>query len=246
MYFLGCSGWYYGDWEGLFYPEGMPKSKWLEFYATKFNTVEVNATFYRFPFPNMVKGWYDRTPKDFIFTLKGNRQITHVKKLNDVKDLVNSFYRTADLLKEKLGCILWQLPPSLKLNLERLEGFCSDLDKDYRNVIEFRHSSWYCDEVYKLLKRNKLGFCVVSAPKLPEEAKVTSGFAYIRFHGKEGWYNYNYSHEELKRWADKIKLLKAKDIYCYFNNDYNAYAVSNCEVLKRLSATPSPHCKASY
>jgi len=234
MKYLGCSGWYYGHWEGLFYPEGLAKNKWLEFYAKKFNTVEVNATFYRFPFPNMVKGWYNKTSKDFKFTLKGNRLITHVKKLKDVKKLVNSFYKTADILKEKLACILWQFPPSLKLDLKRLDKFCKDLNTKYNNVIEFRHKTWYCKDVYKLLKKNRIGYCIVSAPNLPEDIKVTTKFAYIRFHGKKSWYGSRYSKKEMQEWAEIIKKLKVKDVYAYFNNDYNAYAVKNCLELKKL------------
>lgn len=234
MKWLGCSGWYYGHWERLFYPEGLARNKWLEFYAKKFNTVEVNATFYHFPYPNMVKAWYDRTPKGFKFTLKANRMITHVKKLKDVKKLVDSFYRISDLLKEKLGCILWQFPPSLKLNLERLENFCNDLNTKYNNVIEFRHKSWYCEDVYKLLKKKKIGYCIVSAPRLPEDIQVTSKVAYMRFHGKSRWYAHNYSKKELQEWVKRIKKLKARNVYVYFNNDYNAYAVKNCLELKRL------------
>jgi uncharacterized protein YecE (DUF72 family) len=232
--YFGCSGYYYGGWKGIFYPDDLKENKWLEYYSRKFNSVEINSSFYRFPFPNVVKGWYNKTPDNFKFALKGNRNITHVRKLKNVRRLIKSFYRLSDLLKEKLGCVLWQLPPNLKMDLKRLDSFCKELDLGYNNVIEFRHESWYCKEVYRLLKDNKIGFYIVSAPKLPESVKVTSSVAYIRFHGKKGWYRYNYSRDELKKWAERIKKIRAKELYCFFNNDYNANAVKNCLVLKRL------------
>ncbi|RLE47860.1 DUF72 domain-containing protein [Candidatus Woesearchaeota archaeon] len=233
MRYIGCSGWYYDDWKERFYPEKLPKKDWLGFYARRFNTVEVNATFYRFPTEKLMKGWHEKElPKGFKFTLKGNKTITHIKKLKEARELVDKFYKLSNILKERLGAILWQFPPSLKIDLERLERFCKDLDPGFENVIEFRHKTWFVPEAYKILKKNKISYCIVSAPKLPETAIVTSKIAYVRFHGKNSWYDYEYSKKEMKSWAKVISKLKAKKTYIYFNNDYNAYAVKNALQLK--------------
>lgn len=233
-YYLGCSGWSYNHWIDIFYPSNLERREWLIFYSKHFNSVEVNATFYRFPFTNVVKGWYNKTPRDFNLTLKANRQITHVKKLKNVDSLLESFYKYADLLKEKLGCILFQVHPFLKKNVKLLEDFVNKLDKTKKNVIEFRNTSWYDKEVYKILEKNNIGFCIVSAPKLPEEVISTTDFGYVRFHGKDSWYNYNYSKREMSDWAEKIKKLDVEDVFVYFNNDFNAYAVENCQQLYSL------------
>lgn len=235
-YLLGTSGWYYDQWIGRFYPEGIEKREWLKFYSKCFNTVEINSTFYRFPFENMLKGWYNKSPDNFVFTLKANRLITHVKKLKDIDSLLVSFYELADLLKEKSGPILFQFPPSLKKNTGLLSDFLKKLEKNRENVIEFRHVSWYCEEVYNILRKHKVAYCIVSAPKFPCDLQVTSNIAYIRWHGISSWYSYEYSKEDLEWWARQIKTLgkKCKRLYGYFNNDYNAYAVKNCLELKRL------------
>lgn len=232
IYYLGTSGWSYPEWKVRFYPEGVSQRKWLSFYAEHFNTVEINMTFYRFPKPETLKGWLDKTPPDFFFTLKANRQITHYKKLKDIKSEVRYFYMLADSLQDRLGCILFQLPPSLTLDLDLLKDFLSNLSPKYKNVIEFRHESWYTEEVYALLRSHKAIFCVVSSPKLPESIIETAETSYFRFHGRIGWYKYDYSDDELKNWAESIKKTKAKECYIYFNNDYQAFAVANCKKLK--------------
>jgi len=191
-------------------------------------------TFYRFPKPETLKGWLDKTPPGFYFTLKANRQITHLKKIKGVKSQVRYFYILADSLRDRLGCILFQLPPSLTLDLDLLKDFLSTLSPQYKNVIEFRHESWYREEVYELLQTHNVTICVVSAPELPEQIVETSETSYFRFHGRIGWYKYNYSDEELKDWAEAIKKTRAKECYIYFNNDYHAYAVSNCKKLSEL------------
>lgn len=234
IYHLGTSGWSYSDWKGRFYPEGVSQKKWLPFYAQHFSTVEINMTFYRYPKVETLKGWLDKVPEDFKFTLKANRQITHYKKIKGVKSDVRYFYILADSLKEKLGCILFQLPPSLTIDLGLLEEFLSTLSQKYKNVIEFRHESWYAQEVYELLRSYKVTFCIVSSKKVPNTIVETAETSYFRFHGLTGGYRYNYSDEELKEWAEAIKKTKAKECYVYFNNDYHAYAVSNCKKLSEL------------
>jgi len=234
VYYLGTSGWSYAGWRERFYPEGLPQREWLPFYSQHFNTVEINMTFYRYPKPQTLKGWLNKVPEEFKFTLKANRQITHLKRIKNVKGEIRYFYILADSLRPKLGCILFQLPPSLTLDLDLLEEFLQTLSPRYKNVIEFRHESWYTDEVYYLLKSFNVIFCTVSSTKVPKTAVKTAESCYFRFHGLTGGYRHSYSEEELTNWAELIKSTQAEECYVYFNNDYKAYAVQNCQMLKRL------------
>lgn len=231
--YLGTSGWFYGHWQGKFYPKDLPQSKWFKYYCEHFKTVELNSTFYHFPTEKTALGWYKKSPKDFVYTLKVNRFITHIKKFKNSQKLIKDFYKIGDALKEKMGCFLFQLPPSLKYNKEKLKEIVDSLNKEKLNALEFRHASWFNQEVYDYLKKNKIICCVVSAPELPEEFVKTAKDVYVRFHGKESWYGSNYSKEELKEYAGKIKRLKARNNWVYFNNDYRAYAVKNCLELKK-------------
>lgn len=231
-YFLGCSGWYYDHWVGRFYPEDLDKTKWLEYYAEHFNTVEVNSTFYRFPTKRMLRSWYRRTPEDFVFTLKANQLITHKKKFKGTQGLVDRFYQLAELLEDKLACILFQIPPFLSKDIVFLKAVIEQLDLEKDSVVEFRNQSWFCEEVYSLLRENRVGFCTISAPNLPQDLVATSHNAYVRFHGRNDWYRYLYSKGELQKWAEKIQRLEVKNVFCYFNNDYQANAVTNCQQLR--------------
>ncbi|MBL6449247.1 DUF72 domain-containing protein [Fulvivirga sp. 29W222] len=241
-YHIGCSGFYYSDWVGKFYPEDLNKKKWLEFYAGRFDTVEINNSFYRLPKETTVEGWYDRTPEKFLFTLKGSRYITHVKRLIGARESIAHFYHLADILKEKMGSILWQLPPNLKIDKERLINFCKALSTNYKNVIEFRHASWFHKEIYEILREYKIAYCIISAPgNLPEDIITTTNFAYLRFHGKTDWYNYHYSKKQLNYWKNRIERLKVKEVFIYFNNDHNTQAVENGLLLKKLLKKEEEH-----
>ncbi len=233
IYHLGCSGYFYKGWWGRFYPKELKMSQWFSYYATKFNTVEINATFYRIPKPSDIKRWYKQAPEGFLFSVKMPRTITHYKKFRDTEKETKDFYNLVkDNLREKLACMLIQLPPSYKASAENLDIILDQIDPEVKNVIEFRHKSWWNEETYKKMREKGVCFCSVSAPNLPEDLIVTTDFAYIRFHGKEGWYKYDYSDEELKEWALKIKQAECKEIFAYFNNDFNANAPRNCEKLK--------------
>lgn len=235
IHFFGCSGFHYDDWKDKFYPDDLPKKRWLEYYAEHFKTVEINNTFYHLPSDKTFRDWHERTPGNFRFTLKGSRYVTHVKKLNDPDEPVKNFYAKADLLKGKLGCILWQLPGKLKKNEGKIENFCKALDSGYHNAIEFRDKSWFTEEIYDILKHHKVAFCMVSAPgDLPESAVKTSGTVYLRFHGKRSWYDCDYTDEELRSWAKKLESLKSDRAYAYFNNDQHANAVKNCKRFTEL------------
>lgn len=236
--FIGCSGYYYNHWIGLFYPENMAKREWLSFYAEHFNTVEINNTFYRMPEEKAIKRWYEITPDDFVFSVKGFRFITHLKKLQIDQELLNSvdqFQRTVSLLKHKLGPILWQFPGTFKLNLAKLEKFCSCLSPEFHHVFEFRDAGWFITDVYDMLQKYHYGLCIVSSPgRVPAVIKVTSEIAYIRFHGSETWYDSNYSNDDLRLWKDKLIVLPAKKLFAYFNNDIHAYAIYNGEYFASL------------
>lgn len=234
IYRLGTSGWSYEGWKGRFYPEDIPQKSWLPYYAQHFNTVEINMTFYRFPKPETLKGWQEKVPQGFKFTLKANRQITHLKRIKGVKSEVRYFYILADSLGDKLGCILFQLPPSLTLDMDLLQEFLQTLTPYYRNVIEFRHESWYREEVYQLLKVNNAIFCMVSSTKVPKTVIETTKTCYFRFHGLTGGYRYSYPEQELEWWAKIIKETAAEECYVYFNNDYHAHAVHNCQTLGKI------------
>jgi uncharacterized protein YecE (DUF72 family) len=236
---IGCSGWSYDHWIEPFYPPDLNRKDWLKYYAEYFSTVEVNMTFYRFPFPNILKSWRAKTPPSFKFTFKANRLITHVKKFEDTEELVKRFMTLLQLVGDKRACILWQLPPSMHFTastVQLLDSFLSTLEPSgVHHIIEFRHTSWWNDETYTLLRNHNASFCIVSAPSLPKDFVITSDIAYIRFHGVTEWYRHNYSREELEEWATQIRGAKnCNEIYCYFNNDYEAYAPRNAMVLQSI------------
>ncbi len=234
-YILGCSGYFYKGWWGKFYPKDIKMSEWFSYYASIFNTVEINSTFYRMPKPSDVKRWYRNAPEGFIFSVKMPRTITHYKKFRDVKEEIRDFYSLMkDNLKEKLGCVLIQLPPSYKKSEDNLGYILDSLDYEIKNVVEFRHKSWWSEDVYEELKSKNVSFCSVSAPKLPEDLVITADFVYVRFHGKDKWYRYNYSEDELKEWAYKLKNANFKEAFVYFNNDIDANAPKNCIYLRNL------------
>lgn len=239
-YRLGCSGWSYGDWVGKFYPEDCEPGEFLGHYAKVFDTVEINATFYRLPFLNMVKGWRARTPEGFLFAPKLSRTITHYQKLQNVQASLDRFLERLRLLGPKLGPILVQLPPSLRCDLVRLEGFLSLLTGPERYAVEFRHASWLVPPTYELLERYGRALCLVDSPKLRTEPRTTAGFAYVRWHGRETWFNYEYTPAEIREWAKLLAALPVEEIFGYWNNDVNAFAPKNCQELLKVLGEQAP------
>jgi uncharacterized protein YecE (DUF72 family) len=233
---IGTSGWHYNDWAGPFYPADLPKSKWLQYYAEHFDTVEINNTFYRQPKPQTFTNWHKQAPKNFLYTVKANRYITHIKRLKEAEEPLERFLEGASLLKKNLGPILYQLPPSMHKDLDRLRNFLKVLPKRLIAVFEFRHKSWFSQDCYELLKEFNTGFCIHDMPGMEVPRLITSNVIYIRFHGPTGRYQGNYSKPALRDWAKWIKdnLKGKKAVYTYFNNDYNAYAVNNAKQLKDL------------
>lgn len=231
---IGCSGWFYWHWRGDFYPKNLATKEWFAHYATHFSTVELNAPFYSWPTLSTVKTWAKQsaTP-DFVYTVKVCELITHVKRFTGTKTLVQDFGFIGDLLGEQMGCFLFQLPPSYSYTARRLEIILEQLETQRRNVVEFRHRSWWNDRVYAAFKKKDVIFCSCSAPRLPDELVKTAEEVYIRFHGLKQWYRHDYTPAELAVWVGRIKLSKAKQVWAYFNNDRDCHAIRNAQELIR-------------
>jgi len=239
--YIGTSGYQYFHWRKVFYPGDLISYRWLEYYTKYFQTVELNVTFYRLPQEKTFKSWYRRVPEDFLFVVKGSRFITHIKRLKGVKKATKLFFQRVNLLKEKLGLILWQFPPSFKIenkNLERLQKFLEILSSfKTGQAFEFRHQSCFSKEVFQLLKKYRAALVIADSPRFPLVEKITSNFIYLRFHGGKILYGSKYSSSELKEWAKKIKKWQKRgfDIYAYFNNDAHGYAVENALELIKMT-----------
>ncbi|OHB62695.1 MAG: hypothetical protein A2Y76_04140 [Planctomycetes bacterium RBG_13_60_9] len=233
---IGTSGWHYKHWLGRFYPEKLPKDKWLAHYAQHFDTVEINNTFYHLPREQTMLNWHDRVPANFLFAVKANRYITHVKKLKDPAETLHRFFDLANLLEEHLGPVLYQLPPSLHKNLERLDEFIGALPKRELAVFEFRHSSWYEQDTFDLLNRWGVALCVHDMGDRAPPRIMTGRMVYVRFHGTSAHYAGNYPDSLLHDWANwmKSQMSTARVIYAYFNNDISGHAVNNARTLKQI------------
>lgn len=233
-YYIGTSGWHYNHWQGRFYPEDLSRAKWLEFYARNFTTVELNNSFYRLPSANAFAGWYELAPANFAFAVKVSRFITHIKRLKNTEEAVANFIDRARILDDKLGPLLYQLPPNMHRNDEVLESFLSTLPLGLRHVIEFRHQSWLEDGVLEILHKYNAGLCVFDMPGMSCPLAATADFAYIRFHGSSELYASYYSDEELADWARRLAELAPglEAVYIYFNNDAEAFAVKNAITLR--------------
>ena len=231
---IGTSGWNYDHWKGLFYPKDCPKSKWLEFYAKHYGTVEVNSTFYRLPKPQVFENWRKRTPDNFLWSVKSNRYITHIKRIKDVEEPLERFFSAAELLDEKLGPILFQLPPNLAFDEAVFKDFCRYLKGNHLYTLEIRHTSWVQEGVIDLLKDNNIALCISdTAGRYPYVEEDTATFIYIRLHGSKELYISEYSEVELQTIARKIRD-RSKDTYIYFDNDYAGYALKNAKRLKEI------------
>jgi uncharacterized protein YecE (DUF72 family) len=233
---VGCSGWVYKHWRGIFYPEGLPQKRWFERYAEEFDTVEINASFYRVPKPETFDGWHDKAPDGFRYAVKANRFITHMKKLKDCAEEVNEFEALTRRLKAFLGPILYQLPPSLHKDVPRLDALLKILPAGAEHVVEFRHKSWYDDEVLNTLDRHGVGFVAHDLKGLKSPRWATGRTAYVRFHGTSGRYHGRYSDEALIIWADWClqQSAEGRSVWCYFNNDIHGHAIEDAGTLKSM------------
>lgn len=232
---VGCSGWFYSHWRGIFYPPREPTTKlWFAYYANVFDTVELNAPFYRWPKESTVRRWKRDAPPGFIYSVKVNQEITHEKRMARTARLVREYYTIADTLGEKMGCFLFQFPPSYHYSAARLKRIITQLDPARRNVVEFRHRSWWRDSVYAACARHGIAFCAVSAPRLPEIVPPQSRLLYVRLSGRTRWYRHDYSREELVAWIERIRASGAEEVWVYFNNDRQGFAIKNALVFRRL------------
>ena len=228
---IGCSGWNYKHWrDGVVYPPRLPPRRWLEFYAALFDTVEINSTFYRLPRRDAVSNWVRESPPDFLFAVKASRYLTHVKRLGDMSAGVRLFYDRIDPLvaSPKMGPVLWQLPPTYRRHDERLEAALAALPPG-RHAFEFRHESWFVPETYELLRRHGAALVIGDSPRRPFQAhELTADWTFVRFHYGSRGRNGNYSERELEAWAQRIEWwCETVDVYAYFNNDWEGYAVKN-------------------
>lgn len=234
-FFIGCSGWFYWHWRGAFYPETVPTSEWFAYYSSNFKTVEINASFYSWPTNGTVNTWIKQAGENnFIYTVKVCELITHVKRFEATKILIKDFGVIADILGAYMGCFLFQLPPSIHYTPTRLKKIINQLDHNRRNVVEFRHASWWNEDVFAAFRETGTVFCSCSGPKLPDQLVTTADDIYIRFHGTKQWYRHDYSEEELNVWSSRIQESSAKRVWIYFNNDYGGHSTKNAQLLLSL------------
>ncbi len=233
---IGCSGWNYADWRERLYPRGLPQSRWLEHYATLFDTVEVNATFYRLPRREAVARWVEQTPPGFTFAVKASRYLTHLRRLTDLGGGIERFYERIEPLvrSPKLGSVLWQLPANFHRDDERLTNALEALPRG-RHCFEFRHESWFAPDVYDLLRAHDVALVIGDDPRRPFQThELTADWTYVRFHRGRRGRNGNYSQSELEEWRSRIAAWRSRvEVFAYFNNDWEGYAVQNGLWLKK-------------
>lgn len=235
---IGCSGWAYRDWRGVLYPDKLPQREWLRHYASEFETVEVNNTFYRLPSLETVNGWLEQTPEGFLFAVKASRYLTHIKRLRELgRYLENFLERIAPLRNSpKLGAILWQFPATFERDDERLRSALAEITKRTpgRHAFEFRHESWFAASTYELLREHGAALVIADAPERPFQThELTADWTYVRLHygarGRRG----NYSERELDTWARRIAAWRANtEVFVYMNNDWEGFAIRNARFLR--------------
>jgi uncharacterized protein YecE (DUF72 family) len=247
MILIGTSGWSYRHWSGgAFYPKGLASGRWLEYYARRFATVELNASFYRLPRAELVDRWRELAPPGFAFSAKGSRLITHARRLKECEKPLETFLERLGRLEEALSVVLWQLPPDMECddgNLARLDAFLRLLPPHVRHAIEFRHRSWLGAEAFSVLRDHGVAQVAVSSTRMPRDLTLTAGFAYIRMHGLSGGYAHDYTRRGLAPWADFLSGLEedGKDAYVYFNNDARAQAPADARELIDMLAERGTH-----
>jgi len=236
--FVGTSGWHYKHWKGTFYPEDIKAANQFHKYSEDFSTVEINNSFYRLPPKSVFAEWRKSSPPDFLYAVKASRFITHMKKLKVDPQEIQNFFTHARQLKEKLGPILFQLPPHWKVNIERLESFVKGLPKGHQYTIEFRNQTWYTEEVYDVLKKYNVAFCIYELDGHVSPIITTADLVYIRLHGPGAKYQGSYSDEVLGEWAARIQRWKraGKSVFVYFDNDQEGYAAFNAKTLLGMLA----------
>jgi uncharacterized protein YecE (DUF72 family) len=238
---IGCSGWNYAAWRGAFYPVGLPPAKWLEYYVQYFDTVELNNSFYRLPERETFASWERRVPADFVFAVKASRFLTHMKRLRDPAAPIERLLSRVEALGRRLGPILYQLPGSMTRDVERLRTFLAVLPRTLhgqglRHVIEFRHPSWYVEDILALLEHHEVAICLHDKQGSAIAESRVGPFMYARFHGTSGMYRGSYDRTALEPWADRLaaEAGAGRAVYAYFNNDPDAVAVANARELRQM------------
>ncbi len=237
--YIGTSGWSYNDWaKGRFYPKGLKQGEWLRYFAERFGTVEVNASFYRLPRPEMITRWHSLTGSRFRFAVKLWRRITHLKRLADCRRELGDFFGVVAALGRKRGPLLVQLPPSLTKDVARLDTFLTDLKQTakparWKVTVEFRHPSWLCDEVYRLLDSHRVALCLADLPRCPITEPNDASFVYLRRHGPGGDYRGCYAPAQVAADASRVRrwLQDGRDVFVYYNNDIGGHAIDNARQL---------------
>ncbi len=235
--FIGTSGWSYDHWQGTFFPHGLPKQERLAYYVKHFQSVEINNSFYRLPGEATLRRWRDIAPSGFVFSAKASRYITHMKKLKETQQSVATFLRRIGLLEDRLGPILFQLPPHWRSNPHRLTAFLDSLSSDFRYAFEFRDRSWLTEQTYALLAAHGEALCIYELDGYLSPQVVTTDFVYVRLHGPKGPYQGSYDDSNLSGWANAFSgwLAQNRRVYCYFDNDEAGYAARNALSLQSLS-----------
>ena len=240
---LGTSGWHYAHWVGRFYPGDLSRQEWLAYYTERFRAVEVNNSFYRLPDASTVDAWREHTPPDFLFTVKAPRSITHLKKLRNTASSLELFLGRVQRLGTKLGPILFQLPPHWHCNAQRLAEFLALLPEGLRYTFEFRDPSWHTEQVYEVMASRNAAFCIFDLKGFTAPLKTTADFVYVRLHGPgKQAYTGSYSSATLRTWAGRAKRWanrEQRDVYVFFDNDQNAYAVKNATHLQTHLVSPA-------
>src|SRR5215204_441127 len=233
---IGCSGFHYKEWKEEFYPKTLPQSRWFHYYTQHFNTLELNVTFYRFPTLKSLQSWYNKAPKDFVFSAKVPRWITHYRRFEETERMLGDFYGLLkEGMKEKMGAVLFQLPGQFPYSIEKLHKMIGQLDYSFTNVIEFRNEGWWRKDVMQLLKKNNVGFCGVSFPKLPDDAVINTLMPYYRFHGVPKLFYSQYSKAFVNKIYEQLVAKKSTTtIYVYFNNTATQAAINNARYLQTL------------
>lgn len=239
---VGCSGWQYKHWKGDFYSAELPQTQWLEYYASVFDTVEINNSFYRLPETATFARWAARVPARFVFAVKASRYLTHMKKLKDPDEPIERLFGRMRALSGHLGPVLYQLPPGFRADVPRLEHFLQALPRDARHVIEFRDPSWYVDEVFRLMERHRVALCLHDMRGSATARLRVGPLVYVRFHGPTERYQGGYSVERLQSWAEWLSgpLREGTDVYAYFNNDVGGHAPRDArKLIEELGAAPA-------
>ena len=233
---IGTSGWHYSHWQGVFYPEEMAKKEFLKYYADHFQTVEINNSFYQLPKKETLTSWRNSVPSGFIFTVKASRYITHMKKLKDPSEPLHTLLETVEVLGDKLGPILFQLPPRWQFNPQRFDNFLDSLPANHRYAFEFRDPRWFNTSAYEMMSKHRAAFCIYELAGLLSPKEVTADFIYIRLHGPGKAYQGEYDTDALAGWAGAFYTWakQGKEIFCYFDNDEAGYAAQDALRLQKM------------